>query len=205
VRVGLRDLWETLKTLPRRPSILWYLIAHMVYIDGVNTLFVFGPLIAVGEFGFPEDDIMLLGVTIYVAAGLGAFAFGWLDDRIGSKTVVAGAIVAMLVTVVVILFIEGQTAFWVTAGIMSIFFGPVQASSRTLMIRISPEHMRVKLLGLYSLSGRATAPLGPALVGAAVLATDSQRAGIAVVAGLLVVGLLLLLPVREPPPGETAT
>ena len=204
VRLGLSDLWATLRTLPRRRSVMWYLIAHMIYIDGVNTLFVFGPLIAVGEYGFPEDDIVLLGVTIYICGGIGAFGFGWLDDAIGARKVVAGALVALIAAMAVILVIDGMTAFWIVAGVMSLFFGPVQSSSRTLMIRLSPPEMRVKLLGLYSLAGRATAPLAPFLVGIAIAATENQRAGIAVVAVFMVVGLALLMLVREPAPDSAA-
>lgn len=198
VRLGLADLWQTVKELPADRPVLIYLVAHMVYIDGVNTLFVFGPLIAVGEYGFPEDGVMLLGITIYVMAGLGSFGLGWLDDRIGASTVIAGSLVALIVATLVMLWIDGMTPFWIVAGIMSIFFGPVQASSRTLMIRLAPPTKRVKLLGLYSLAGRATAPLGPALVGVAVLATDNQRAGIVVVTAFLVLGLVLLMLVRTP-------
>lgn len=198
VRLGVGDLWQTVKGLPANRPVLIYLIAHMVYIDGVNTLFVFGPLIAVDEYGFPEDEIMLLGVTIYVMAGIGSFGLGWLDDRIGAKPVVAGALVGLIVATLVILGVDGMTPFWIVAGLMSIFFGPVQASSRTLMIRLAPPEQRVKLLGLYSLAGRATTPLGPVLVGAAILVTDNQRAGIVVVTCFLVVGLVLLMLVHAP-------
>ena len=203
VRLGLGDLWQTIKGLPANRPVLIYLIAHMIYIDGVNTLFVFGPLIAVGEYGFPEDDVMLLGVTIYVCGGIGAFAFGSLDDRIGAKPVVVGSLVALILATIVFLFIDGMTAFWIVAGLMSLFFGPVQASSRTLMIRLSPPEQRVKLLGLYSLAGRATAPLGPALVALAVGASDNQRTGIVVVAGFLILGLLALMLVRSPRDQDT--
>ena len=202
VRLGLADLWQTVKALPANRPVLIYLIAHMIYIDGVNTLFVFGPLIAVGEYGFPEDDIMLLGITIYICGGIGAFAFGSLDDKLGAKPVVAGALVALVVATIVIYMVDGMTAFWITAGFMSLFFGPVQASSRTLMIRLSPPRDRIKLLGLYSLAGRATAPLGPALVAVAIAATQNQRAGIVVMTGFLVVGLALLMMVRAPARGK---
>jgi UMF1 family MFS transporter len=66
------------------------------------------------------------------------------------------------------------------------------------MSRLSPSAMRTKLFGLYALAGRATGPLGAALVGWATLATGSQKAAIAVVAASLLAGLVLLLPVREP-------
>jgi UMF1 family MFS transporter len=197
VRQGLGDLWATVKSLRTTPSIAWFLVAHMLFIDGVNTLFVFGPLIAVGLFGFDETEILLFGVTIYLAAGIGAFALGWLDDKIGSKRVLIGSITAMVALSILLMTVEQKQSFWVCAGALGIFFGPVQSSSRSLMVRLSPEDRRAKLFGIYALAGRATAPLGPAAVSWAILETGNQRAGIVVVAGLLAAGALLLLPVKE--------
>jgi MFS transporter, UMF1 family len=194
---GLGDLWRALRGLPRMPSVAWFLVAHMFFIDGVNTLFVFGPLVAKGVFGFSDTEMLLLGVTIYVTAGVGAVGCGWLDDWFGGKRVVAFSIVALASISVSIVFLETKTEFWIAASLLGIFFGPVQASSRSLMTRIAPPEMRTKLFGLYALSGRAIGPFGSALVGWVTLATESQKAGIAVVAVSLLVGLALLMPVRE--------
>ncbi|MCP4383351.1 MAG: MFS transporter [Hyphomicrobiales bacterium] len=194
---GLGDLWRTLRGLPRMPSVLWFLVAHMFFIDGVNTLFIFGPLVAKGVFGFSVDEMLLLGVTIYLTAGVGAVGCGWLDDKFGGKRVIVVSIIALATISVSIVFLETKTQFWIAASFLGIFFGPVQASSRSLMTRISPPEMRTKLFGLYALAGRAIGPIGSALVGVVTLATGSQRAGIAVVAVTLLVGLVLLIPVRE--------
>jgi UMF1 family MFS transporter len=197
VTKGLVDLWATIKSLRKTPSIAWFLVAHMFFTDGVNTLFVFGPLIAVGLFGFDETEVLLFGVTIYLAAGLGAFAFGWLDDKIGAKRVLIGSNAAMVGLSIVLVTLDQKGWFWILAGVLGIFFGPVQSCSRSLMTRLSPEHQRTKLFGIYALAGRATAPLGPALVSWAILETGNQRAGIVVVSVFLVAGALLLLPVKE--------
>jgi UMF1 family MFS transporter len=199
---GLRDLWRTLLSLPRMPSVAWFLVAHMFFIDGVNALFVFGPLVAKGAFGFSDNQMLLFGFTFYVAAGLGSIVFGWIDDWIGSKRVVALSIVALAVISVSIAFVDAKTTFWIAAGFIGVFSGPVQASSRSLMSRLAPEEIRSKLFGLYALAGRATGPLGPALVGWVTLATDSQKAGIAIIAVELLLGLALLLPVRDPRGGS---
>jgi UMF1 family MFS transporter len=194
---GFGDLWRTLRELPRMPAVAWFLAAHMFYIDGVNTLFVFGPLVAKGAFGFSDAEMLFFGVTIYAAAGVGAIVFGWLDDRVGAKRVVALSIVALATISMSIVFLETKAAFWIAATFLGVFFGPVQASSRSLMARIAPAEMRTKLFGLYALAGRATGPLGAALVGWATLATGSQKVGIAVAAASLLLGLALLIPVRE--------
>ncbi len=206
VAEGLRDLWSTLKDLPRMPSVAWYLGAHMLYIDAVNALFVFGPLVAKGAFGFTDAEMLGFGVTIMAVAGAGAITFGWVEDRIGAKPVIMLSIVALTVLTVAIAFIESKAAMWVVSGFLALFFGPVQASSRSLMARLSPPEMQTKLFGLYALAGRATGPVATLLVGWATLQTGSQKAGIAIVAVLLALGLALILPVREPmrEPGREA-
>jgi MFS-type transporter involved in bile tolerance (Atg22 family) len=97
---GLRELRRTLRAPPATPSILWYLLAHMLYIDGINTLVVFGPLFAAGSFGFTSAGVVGYGITFYFAAGAGSFALGWLDDRFGSKPLVMLSLVVITVAVV---------------------------------------------------------------------------------------------------------
>lgn len=197
MREGLGDLWGTIKSLPKTPSIAWFLVAHMLFIDGVNTLFVFGPLIASGLFGFDESDMLFFGITIYLAAGGGAFALGWLDDRIGAKRVLIGSLAAIVGLSIILATVDEKAWFWLIATFLAVFFGPVQSCSRSLMVRLSPEEQRTKLFGIYALSGRATAPLGPAMVSWIILQTGNQRAGLIIIAALLVSGALLLLPVSE--------
>ncbi len=198
VAQGMRDLWSTLRDLPRMPSIAWYLASHMLYIDAVNALFVFGPLVAKGAFGFTDAEMLGYGVTIMAIAGVGAIGFGWVEDRTGAKPVIVLSIVALAVLTVSIAFLQSKTAMWVVSCCLALFFGPIQASSRSLMARLSPAEMQTKLFGLYALAGRATGPFATALVGWATLETGSQKAGIAIVAVLLALGLALIIPVREP-------
>jgi len=199
---GLKELWETLRSLPRRPSIAWYLAAHMVYIDGVNTLIIFGPLFATGAFGFTASETLLYGIAFFVAAGAGSLALGWLDDRFGSKPVLVTSLVVMSTNVIGMFFAYDRSVFWMLSMVLAFFLGPVQSVSRSLMARLAPEDTRTQLFGLYSLAGRATAPLGPALLTWIVATTGEQRAGAAVIAILMLAGLSLLLKVREKTAGS---
>ncbi|MCK5167846.1 MAG: MFS transporter, partial [Rhodospirillaceae bacterium] len=97
-----------------------------------------------------------------------------------------------------LLFIESKTMFWVFAVPLGIFVGPAQAASRTYMANLVPEKMEAEMFGLYALSGKATAFMGPALLGWLSVTFDSQRAGMASIIVFLVVGALLLLPLPDP-------
>lgn len=194
---GLEQLAATLRNVRAHKNVLRYLLAAMIYSDGVHTIFALGGVYAAVVFGMPLADVIMLGIALNATAGLGAFGFAWVDDRIGSKRTIVIALAALIVTATAVLLARTPTAFWAAALAMSTFFGPVQAASRTLMARLAPPDMRGEMFGLFSLSGKVTAFAGPALVGWIALATGSYRLGMAATVVFIAVGLLLLLGVKE--------
>jgi UMF1 family MFS transporter len=88
--------------------------------------------------------------------------------------------------------------FWGLGLALDIFFGPAQAASRSLMARLAPAEMQAEMFGLFALSGKATAFIGPALFGWATVAFDTQRAGMATVLAFFVIGGAILWFVTEP-------
>jgi UMF1 family MFS transporter len=201
VRTALATLWRTIRRLPTEaPDLLRFLIARMLYTDGLNTLFAFGGIYAAGTFGMGFDQIVMFGIAMNVAAGMGAATFAWVDDAIGSRPTIVIGLLGMIGFGIGILLVEDVTWFWILGLSMSVFFGPVQAPSRTLMARLAPPHLRTEMFGLYALSGRITAFMGPLVLGWVVLLTDSQRLGMASILLFLVPGLLLLLTVRTSAP-----
>jgi UMF1 family MFS transporter len=202
VHDGVAAMARLIRDLRAHPVLARYLIARMVYTDGLNTLFSFGGIYAAGTFGMSFEQIIQFGIAMNVTAGLGAAAFGWIDDWIGPKRTILLALVALLGFGGALLVIESQTLFWVFGLGLSVFFGPVQAASRTLMARLAPAEMRTEMFGLYALSGKITAFAGPAFLAWATLAFDSQRAGMATILVFFVIGGGLLIGVREPCAGR---
>ena len=198
VRVGIRTLIDTLRNIRRYGQIARFLLARMIYTDGLNTLFAFGGIYAAGTFGMDFAEIITFGIALNVTAGLGAAAFAWVDDWIGAKRTIIIALVAITFIGAVLLVIESKTQFWIFALALGIFFGPAQAASRSLMARLAPAGMETEMFGLYAFTGKATAFVGPALLGWVTVEFSSQRAGMATVLIFFLVGLVLLLPLREP-------
>ena len=198
VKTGLRDLVQSLRNVRRHKNILTYLVAHMIYTDGLNTLFAFGGIYAAGTFGMTFADVAMFGIGMNITAGLGAAAFAWVDDWIGAKRTISIALLGLMGFGAAILLVESQSAFWVLAMFLGLFFGPAQAASRSLMARLAPPELRVEMFGLYAFSGKATAFAGPFVLGMMTLAFDSQRAGMSTVLVFFAVGLGLLWLVKEP-------
>lgn len=183
-------LWQIFRTYPVLGR---FLVARMIYTDGLNTLFAFGGIYAAGTFGLPLDQVIMLGIAMNITAGLGAAAFGWMDDRLGARATIAAGVLGLIVLGGGLLIVESTLMFWALALPMGLFFGPVQSASRSMVARLAPPELTTEMFGLYALSGKITAFAGPLLLGWATLLADSQRAGMATVLVFLVGGLFLLL------------
>ena len=195
---GIKDLLNTLRSIHRKPQLFRFLLARIFYIDGLNTLFAFGGIYAAGTFGMTMDEIIIFGIALNVTAGLGAASFAWIDDLIGSKQTIMVALLGLIILGTPILLITSKTAFWILALLLGFFMGPVQAASRSLMVRLAPVDKAAEMFGLFSLSGKVTAFLGPAILVWLTAAFGSQRAGMATVIVFMVIGALILWTVKEP-------
>jgi len=192
LRRGLADARGTVAFLRARPDIFWFLAANMIYTDGLTTLFAFGAIYAAGSFGMALEEVIVFGIALNLTAGLGAFAFAWIDDRLGSRRTIMIGLVCLTAIGAALLVVESKTAFWALGVAIGPFFGPVQAASRSLAARVAPPEHRAQVFGLFALSGRITAFLGPAILGTVTLAFDSQRAGMATILPFFALGLFLL-------------
>ena len=197
MKKGLAELRAIFTQVRQNSNMLRFLIARMIYTDGVNTLFAFGGIYAAGSFGMELNEIIIFAIGINVTAGLGAAAFGWVDDWIGPKKVLMIALAGLTVLGTALLIVQTKTGFMTFGLPLGLFVGPAQAASRSMMAQLAPPELITEMFGLYAFSGKATAFLGPALLGAASVAFDSQRAGMATILVFFVVGMFLLTKVRE--------
>ncbi len=192
LRQGLRTLGASLRAAAADRVLRRFLVARMLYTDGLNTLFAFGGIFAAGTFGMGARQVLLLGIALNVTAGIGAAGFALMQDRIGDRTTVLVAVGALAGIGALVLLARSASVFWVLALGLGLFVGPAQSASRSLMARLAPEDTRNAHFGLYALSGRVTGFVGPAALGAVTAAFASQRAGMAVVVALLASGWVLL-------------
>jgi UMF1 family MFS transporter len=198
VRQGLGRLHGTFMNLWDHRQTALFLVARMIYTDGLNTLFAFGGIFAAGAFGMPMAEVIKFGILLNVTAGIGALGFAWVDDWIGAKPTILIALAGLILAGAVAISVEDVTWFWIAGGFLGIFVGPAQAASRSLMGRIAPVEMRGEMFGLYALSGKASAFLGPFVLGTMTYWTDSQRLGMATILAFFVVGGILLALMRHP-------
>ena len=182
---------------------LRFFIASAVFRDGLAAIFSFAGVLAAGSYGFSASEIIILGVAANVAAGAGAMIAGWFDDRLGPKPVIIAGLSVIILGGLPILFSAEAAVFWVCALILSFCVGPVQASSRSFLARITPPESAGENFGLYATTGRAVSFLGPAMFALAIQIFGFQRAGTLGILIVLAVGLALIIPVRPDAPAHS--
>ena len=195
IKEGVKTLIYTLRKLPHYRNLARFLLARMLYTDGLTTLFAFGGIYAAGTFRFSFEDLIVFGIGMNIAAGLGAIGFAWLDDGLGSKRVIMISVASLTLLGSSLLIIEDITLFWICSLTLGLFVGSAQSASRSLMARLAPTEMIAEFFGLYALSGKATAFLGPAVLAWATIEFESQRAGMATIILFFLTGLIIMIKV----------
>ncbi len=198
MRRGVRRLVETTRELGQHRIIVRFLIARLLYIDGLNTLFALGGVYAATAFAMDEEGVLTFAIALNITAGLGAFGVGWMDDRVGARRTLTVTLSCLMAVSLAILLVQSALWFWILGLVLGLFIGPVQSASRSLMARLAPPEMTGEMFGFFALSGKLTSFAGPLLVGLVAYATDSQRLGMAVIVVLMALGLLVLRTVPEP-------
>ncbi len=195
---AFQSLWQTIKTLfTTSGNVGRFLIASAIYRDGLNTLFTVGGLYAAGTFGMDFQEILIFAIGLNITSGIGAFAFAYFDDVKGAKPTIVISLLALIGLGIGIMIVEDKNTFLILALALGLFIGPVQASSRSMMARLAPKDASTELFGLYAMTGKSIAFTGPLLFAFLTQITDSQRWGISAIIALWVIGLILLMRVKE--------
>ncbi|WP_412063215.1 MFS transporter [Rubrivirga sp. IMCC45206] len=197
VKESFGELAETARELRRYRQIVRLLVARIFYNDGLVTLIAFGGIYAQGTLGFEIGEVLLFGIVLNVAAMIGALGFGFLDDRIGGRPVLFMSLALLIVAAMLAVSTESRTVFWVSGVLVGLAIGPNQSASRSLLGRFVPDDKETEFYGFFAFSGKATAFIGPFLLGVLTQAFGSQRIGISVVLVLFVIGAALLTRVDE--------
>jgi UMF1 family MFS transporter len=193
---AFRELRRTFVEVSRYREIVKFLVARLIYNDGLVTVFVFGALYAAGTFGFGASEVLVFGIVLNVVAGLGALGFGFVDDRLGGKRTLLITLAGLTAATAIAVAAPSKAWFWVAGVLIGVFVGPNQSASRSLMARFVPERHKGEFFGFFAFSGKVTSFLGPMLVGALVV-PFGQRVAVASLLAFFIVGGLVLLTVSE--------
>lgn len=217
LRQGAAHLWETVRSLRSEKDAAVYLLARMLFNDGMTALLIFGGIYAAGVMQWGVLELLAYGILLSIFGVLGGFFGAWLDDVMGPRDAVRLSISGALVCIVGqlgtahdrILFFwpydpAAHAPLWngpvfthlpdlIYLGIgfgVAVFVVAHYASSRTLLTRLAPPDKLPSFFGLYALSGTVTVWIGSLLVSIFTALIGTQQGGFIPIAGLLLMGLI---------------
>jgi UMF1 family MFS transporter len=190
------------------PETFKFLVSSAIYRDGLAGVFTFGAVLGTLAFGFDQTSIIFFGIAANLVAGIGAAVGGRLDDLLGSRAIIIGSLIGLIIagTAVFVFASNGAITYWIFGLMLCLFVGPAQASSRTFVSRFTPAGREGEVFGLYQFTGRAVSFLSGTMwslsigfAGLIGIKTNNTVWGIWGLMLILVVGLVLLLRVNPKP------
>lgn len=197
--IGFRQLSNTFRQISKFPQTLRFLIAYLIYNDGIQTVIVVATIFGSVELGMSQNDLILVILMVQIVAFAGAFLFNFIASRIGTKrAIIVSLLIWSAVAIYASTLLRTIPEFWVLAAVVGTVLGGSQALSRSLFSQMIPQGREAEFFSFYEISDRFTSTLGPLVFGLANQLTGSFRMGILSVMIFFVVGLLIFISVNVP-------
>ena len=188
------EIKTTFKTISKYKVISQFLVARLFFNDGLITIFALGGIYAVGTLNFSFNEVMKLGIVLNIAAGIGSFVFGYIEDKIGAKKVINITLLVLIIATLIGIYAPETNSpkklFWLAGILIGLMVGPNQSCSRSLMAQLTPKEKTNEFFGFFALTGKATSFIGPLLFGM-VTSIYNQQMALWVVISLFVLGFFL--------------
>lgn len=192
---GFRQLADTLRGMRAYPLTLLFLLAYLVYYDGISTITTLAADFGQMELKLSETTLLSAVLMVQFVAFAGALLLGRLAGRFGAKRVIMAALAGFVLITISAYFLQVGSAlqFYALAFVLALILGGSQALSRSLFSSMIPRGKEAEYFSLYEISSSGTSALGPLLFGIALQNTGSYRIAIGSLVIFFVVGLALLL------------
>lgn len=197
VAAGFRRVGRTFRELRVYGEVAKLLLARLIYNDGLVVIFSFAAIYVGSVYGLDFGEILVLGIALNVAAGVGALAFGFVNDRIGGKRTIAITLVVLAAATLLGAWAPDIRTFWVAAMLVGLMVGPNQSASRAMLATFTPDRKQGEFFGFFAFSGKLASVAGPLMYGVVVEATGSFRLAMASIVVFFIVGFGLLMLVDE--------
>lgn len=194
VGIGFKQLWHTIKDLKNYPMTLTFLIAFLIYNDGVQTVLIAATPFGEKELGLSTATLTTVILMVQFIAFIGAFFFSWLSGKIGSKnTILVTLVIWSIGLIYAYAFLSGEAGFYALGALIGFVMPGTQAISRSLYSRLIPAGKEAEYFSLYEVAERGTSALGPLIFGLSYDLTNSYRFAVLSLVIFLVLGGIILL------------
>jgi MFS transporter, UMF1 family len=197
LKASLQQLHRTFQEARRFKDFMWLMLCAVFYQGGVAVAITLAAIYAETVIGFKQQETMVLIFVLNLAAAGGAFAWGYLQDRIGHKIALGSTLVGWIAVCVIAALSTTKGQFWWAATIAGLCMGSSQSAGRALAGVFAPKRQLAEFYGLWTFAIRLASIIGPLTYGAITWATGgNQRLAIMSTAFMFIAGLLLLMPVN---------
>jgi UMF1 family MFS transporter len=203
VSIGFRRLSTTIRHTRELREAAKLIVARMIYNDGLVTVISMASIYTAAVLKMSLDTFLVIAIALNLAAGIGAFGFGFIDDRIGGKKTLVITLLGLIAAGIIGVMWTSIVGFCVAATVIGIMMGPNQSASRSLFAKLVPEHKHGEMFGLFAFSGKMSSLLGPLAYGAVLSLVGNydvqlaHRLAMATIILFFVVGLTILFWIRE--------
>jgi MFS transporter, UMF1 family len=197
-KIGFERILLTIKNLKEYKNITRFLLSFFLYNDAILTVIAFASIVAVKTFQFSVLDLVFFFLAVQSTAVVGSIIFGIITDKIGSKKTIIITLSLWILTIIFAAFVGSKPGFYVVGFLAGMLLGSSQASSRSLMAKLTPKEHEAEFFGFYDgLCGKASAIIGPLLFGLISSIANSQRIAILSLTIFFSIGLYLIRNVKE--------
>jgi UMF1 family MFS transporter len=194
---ALRRLRETWRSLAHFRDLSSFLLSFFVFSAGLTTIIAFAGIFAVKTLAFTVGELMTLFLALQLSSAAGAFVFGWIQDRVGTKRTLSIVLWMWALVCGASAVVPDKVWFWPVALVAGLGIGSLQSASRALVGALSPVDKSAEFFGFWGLAGKAAYAVGPAIFGAVSSLAESQRLAILCNSLFFVAGWILLRKVNE--------
>jgi UMF1 family MFS transporter len=193
MRSAFRRLTDTLGHARRHADLWRFLVCVVFYQAGIQTVVALAAVYAQEVMKFTTRDTLILILVVNVTAAAGAFAFGHVQDRIGHVKTLVITLIGWLIAVVLAWMAESATMFWIVANLVGVCMGSSQSAGRALVGYLSPPAHTAEFFGLWGLTVKLSAILGPVTYGLVTWITlGNHRFAMLVTGAFFVIGMAIL-------------
>jgi UMF1 family MFS transporter len=193
LRAVFADLAGTLRSARQYPDLRRFLVCLVFYQAGIQTVIALAAIYAQQAMGFSTRDTLLLILVVNVTAAIGAFLFGYLQDRVGHVRAIGMILIGWIITVLLAWRAADAAVFWLAANCVGLCLGSSQSAGRALVAWFSPPGRQAEFFGLWGLAVKCSSILGPMTYGTVSWLTGGDhRLAILLTGVYFVAGLLLL-------------
>ena len=196
--IGFAQVKRTLVSTAHHRDMFRFLACLTLYQSGVATVIVIAAIYAQEVMGFDQQQLIVLIMVVNFTAAVGAFLFGFAQDRFGSVPTLAGGLLIWIAAIAVTFFADAPSDLWLAGNLMGLAMGATQAGGRALIGQLTPVDRSAEFFGLWGLASRAAAILGPISYGLiSHFSEGNHRLALLSTLTFFVAGLILLFTVDE--------